>query len=135
VTRRLAWCATALVLGVNLSGCSSLGPDDEAAGEAAVAFHEAQRRGDGGSACDLLIETTRTDLEQSTDQPCETAILAESLPSAEQVVDVAAYGRNARVILDGDVVFLSVAEGRWQVSAAGCVFQANAPYDCSLSGS
>jgi len=82
-----------------------------------------------------LATGARTELEQKTDAPCDSAIADEDLPTAGQVVGTAADGRNARVVLDGDVVFLTVEGQRWKVRAAGCELQSNAPYDCSLKGS
>lgn len=99
----------------------------------ALAFHAAHSSGDGAGACGLMIDAVRTELEHSSDQPCGTAIIEQPLSRAEQVLEVAEYGRNARVILDGDVAFLSVADGQWQVSAAGCEFRSNAPYDYTLT--
>lgn len=134
ITAGARWTLAAALGAVTLSGCSSLGPDRTEAGEAAVAFHAAQRDADGERACALLTETTRTAVAESADEPCASAILDEDLPAADQVLDVAAYGRNARVTLDGDVVFLSVAGGTWKVTAAGCQPRPDAPYDCSLTG-
>lgn len=117
-----------------LSGCSSLGPDASAAGDAAQAFFAAVRGGDGVAACNLLIEDVQTELEQTADSPCSTAILEQDLPSAQEVTEVLAYGRNAQVVMDSDVLFLSVADGGWKIIAAGCQPRAKAPYDCALTG-
>jgi len=120
---------------IGLAGCSSLGPDSAGAGEVALAFHAAHEGGDGGQACELLTEAARTELEQSSEQPCDEAILAEDLPTAGRVVEVAAYGGDARIVLDGDVVFVTVEGGQWKVTAAGCEFRSDRPYDCTLTGS
>ncbi len=132
--RALPLAMTAGLSVVALVGCSSLGPNEAAAGDVASAFSAALGDGNGAEACDLLNDATRTELEQSSEQACDQAILEEDLPTAEQVMDIKAYGRSARVILEGDVVFLSVADGGWRVTAAGCQPQANQPYDCSLTG-
>lgn len=127
------WLIAALALvTVALSGCSSLGPDRTAAGESAVAFYESLDTGDEAAACDLLAEGTRDELERSADSSCDSAIGDEDLPAAGAVVEAVAYGRNARVILDGDVVFLTVEDGLWKVMAADCELRANAPYECTL---
>lgn len=123
------------LVAIGLAGCSSLGPNSAGAGEAALAFHTAHEEGDGGQACELLTDAVRTELEQSAEQPCDEAILMEDLPTAGRVMEVAAYGGDARVILDGDVVFVTVEGGQWKVSAAGCEFRSNLPYDCTLTGS
>ncbi len=126
--------AAATLAALALTACSSLGPDESAAGDAALAFYAAYGDEDGARACALMTESARTELEQSTDEPCDSAIVSEDLPSADQVEEVEAYGRNARVILDGDVVFLSVADGTWRISAAGCEYRSNAAYDCTITG-
>jgi len=118
-----------------LAGCSSLSPDGAAAGDVALAFSAALRDAEAGQACELLAESTRTGLESRAETPCDSAILEEDLPLADAVVEVAAFGRNARVILDGDVVFLMVEAGDWKVLAAGCEFRSTQPYDCSLEAS
>ncbi len=123
-----------MLVAAGLLACSSLSPDGAAAGDAGLAFHAALSSEDGGRACELLSEGTRTELEVSSDQPCDTGILDEDLPSADKVAEVAAYGRNARAILAGDVVFLTVEGGVWKVMAAGCELRPNAPYDCTLAG-
>ena len=119
---------------VLLAGCSSLGPDEAAAGEAAQEFFAAVRSSDGVVACSLLSEDVQTELEQTADEPCSTAILEQDLPSAEQVTEVLAFGRNAQVAMDSDVLFLSVADGGWKILAAGCRPRAGAHYDCTLTG-
>ncbi len=99
-----------------------------------MAFYSAMSDADAEQACGLLAENTRAELEEAADEPCDFAILGEDLPTADGVIEVAAYGRNARAILDGDVVFLTVESGDWKVLAAGCEFQSGKPYHCSLTG-
>lgn len=126
--------AAVVVLVGALAGCSSLSPDGSAAGDAALDFSAALNDADAEQACELLAESTRAELESSAQAPCDSAIMDEDLPTADEVVEVAAYGRNARAILSGDVVFLTVEAGAWKVLAAGCEFQSHGPYDCSLKG-
>ncbi|MDQ4036819.1 MAG: hypothetical protein M3313_00330 [Actinomycetota bacterium] len=129
------WRGAAVIVTAGvLAGCSSLSPDGSVAGDVALAFSVALEDSDAEQACQLLAESTRTELESSADAPCDSAIMDEDLPTADAVVEVAAYGRNARAILDGDVVFLTIEAGEWKVLAAGCEFQSNEPYDCSLKG-
>jgi hypothetical protein len=60
------------------------------------------------------------DLEGTSGQSCPDAILAQDLPDAQQVPDSEAFGRAAQVLMDGDVVFLSVFGTEWLITAAGC---------------
>ena len=62
------------------------------------------------------------------------AILAQDLPGAHDVRDSQAFGRGAQVLMDGDVVFLSMFGNRWLITAAGCQPRGDRPYDCTLKG-
>jgi hypothetical protein len=115
-----------------LAGCASLSPDSNAAGDVARTFFTAVSDGDGDQACALLLDSTREELEQSSGSPCASSVLEEDLPSVGDVLQVKAYGRNAQVLLDGDVVFLAVVDGTWKVTAAGCLPRPAEPYDCSV---
>jgi hypothetical protein len=130
----IALVAVAVGTGVLATGCSSLRPDGGAAAAVATRFHEDVRRGDGRAACALLVESTAQELEQSGDEPCPRALMAARLPDAEDVRGTDAYGRAARVRMDHDVVFLAVVGNRWQVRAAGCTPDGQAPYQCAVKG-
>ena len=116
------------------AGCSSLRPDGAAAASVAQRFHEDVRRGDGRAACALLVESTAQEVEQSGDGPCPQAVVAARLPDAEGIRGTDAYGRAARVRMDHDVVFLAIVGNRWQVRAAGCRPDGQAPYQCAVKG-
>jgi hypothetical protein len=116
-----------------LAGCR-IAPDDGSAAEVAERFHAAVRAGDGSVACGLLTPDTRSKLESSEGQPCPLAITAHELEAAEAALRTDVYGTNARVDLDGDVVFLAAFEKRWLVIAAGCSPRRDQPYDCTLGG-
>ena len=62
------------------------------------------------------------------------AILAEDLPDAQQIRATLAFGRGAQVLMDGDVVFLSVFGDNWLITAAGCTARGDRPYDCTVMG-
>ena len=62
------------------------------------------------------------------------AILAEDLPDAQQIRATLAFGRGAQVLMDGDVVFLSVFGDHWLITAAGCTARGDRPYDCTVMG-
>ncbi|KZF09153.1 hypothetical protein A2J03_03150 [Rhodococcus sp. EPR-157] len=61
-------------------------------------------------------------------------IVGEDLPAAGSVIDVRAYGRAAQVRMDTDTVFLTIADGEWKVTAAGCRPEPGGPYDCVIEG-
>jgi hypothetical protein len=117
-----------------VASCSTLGPDTAAAAEVAAAFHAAIEGGDGDAACELLAPTTVEDVESTSGQSCPDAILTSDVPDAHGVQDSQVFGRGAQVVLAGDVVFLSVFEDRWLVTAAGCTSRGDRPYDCTLKG-
>jgi hypothetical protein len=116
-----------------LGGCR-LTPDDGSAAEAAERFHAALQRGDGSAACRLLTPDTRSALEGSEGQPCPNAITAQDLRPASAAIKTDAYATNARVVMDGDVVFLAAFERQWLVVAAGCSPRQDEPYDCTVGG-
>jgi hypothetical protein len=132
--RAVAVAAAAVGTGTLVTGCSSLRPDGAAAASVAQRFHQDVRRGDGRAACALLVKSTAQEVEQSGDGPCPRAVLAARLPDAQGVRGTDAYGRAALVRMDHDVVFLAVVGNRWQVRAAGCEPDGQAPYQCLVKG-
>ena len=132
--RRSALAALALLPVIVVTSCSTLEPDATAAEGVASAFHRAVQDADGSASCALLAPATVEDLEGSSGQPCPQAVLAQDLPDAQDVQDSQAFGRAAQVLMDGDVVFLSVFGDRWLVTAAGCTPRGDRPYDCTLKG-
>jgi hypothetical protein len=124
----------AVVLPLTLVTACSAGPDTTAASGVAAAFHRAIQDGDGAAACALLAPATVEDLEGTSAQSCPEAILSQHLPDAQQVQDSEAFGRAAQVLMDGDVVFLSMFGTEWLITAAGCAPRGDRPYDCTLKG-
>ena len=134
--RRRWWSLMALVSVLPvMASCASLGPDPVTAGTTAAAFHRAITDRDGAAACALLAPETLAEVEQTTGDSCDQAILTQDLPDAQSVQDSQAFGRGAQVVLDGDVLFLAVFDGQWRVTAAGCEPDGNRPYDCTVKGS
>jgi hypothetical protein len=131
--RRAAGVGAAVVLAV-LTGCAGLGPDPAAASRAAERFHAAVADEDGETACALLAPAVVEELESAAGEPCADAVLAEDLPGASGVQTSHAYGRQAQVVMRGDVVFLTVSGAGWLVTAAGCTPRPERPYDCTVSG-
>lgn len=122
-----------LIAGVLLAGCD-VSPSASSAADAAVGFLKDVQAGDGTAACALLAASTIEELESTSKAGCSTAVLAEDLPSASQVLRSAAFGSGAQVVLDGDVLFLTVQDGGWKVTAAGCTSRPDRPYLCVVSG-
>jgi len=133
-TRRFSTAVVAALPVILVTSCSTLGPDTTAAAGAAAAFHRATQDGDGNAACGFLAPATVQDLEGASGQGCPEAILAQDLPGAHDVRDSQAFGRGAQVLMDGDVVFLSMFGNRWLITAAGCQPRGDRPYDCTLKG-
>lgn len=126
-----------LVLGISLlvvAGCGAIGPNRAGAEQAARRFHAALDHSDGIGACRLLAHRAIEEVESSEDKPCAQAIGDESIPAAGPVESSVVYGREARVVLHGDIVFLSLFKDGWKVVAAGCTPRINRPYHCDLKG-
>jgi hypothetical protein len=108
--------------------------DDDVAGVASV-FASALAAGDGAQACSVLARSTRSELEQSTGDPCEKAILDEATRPVGSQVDVDAYGTMAQVRYKEDTLFLTRFESGWRVMAAACTPRSSTHgYDCNVTG-
>lgn len=133
VTTRLLACLAVGTLAL-LTGCSS-GQEDEVSATARQ-FYAAVAQQDGRAACALLAPSTRSEVEQSAQKACRTAILEESLPHVTRPHAVQAYGTMSQVRYGGETAFLSRFGAHWKVVAAGCTpppSQSRA-YDCQISG-
>jgi hypothetical protein len=128
--QRLVTCLSVTVLAV--TGCSSVGDQEEAASAAALRLLDAVAAGDGEAACALLAPDTAETVAE--DAPCAEAILDQDLPRPGTVTGADVYGQWAQVRLDDDTVFLAAFPGGWRVVAAGCTPRENRPYQCSVEG-
>jgi hypothetical protein len=131
--RLLPAVAVPLIL-LALAGCGSVRERGDAAAAVALRLLTEVRAGDGAAACAVLAPDTRTEVAQSAEQPCATAILAADLPAPGQITTTDVYGQWARVVLSDDTVFLAAFPGGWRVVAAGCTPRGDRPYDCALRG-
>jgi len=143
---RLA-AAGAVVALLSLSACAG-GEANRAAGVAAE-FHAAVSSDEGAGACALLAPETRSELEQSAQQACDRAVLAESIPDVGAVADSRQFGGKAQIRFAGtrgggsggagrapiaDTVFLAEFPDGWKVVAAACAPRERLPYDCQVEG-
>jgi uncharacterized protein YceK len=117
-----------------LTGCGSVRDRTDAASTVALGLLTAVQSEDGAAACAALAPDTLSELEESADKPCATAILEEDLPAPAPVASADVYGQWARVVLSDDTVFLAMFPGGWRVVAAGCTPRTERPYDCLLQG-
>lgn len=131
--RRLA-LAGALVTSVAACGAGSLAPG---ARDAAVSFVR-EASADPGRACGLLVDPTRKAVEQTDPSgDCATALRKVQLGQGARVVRTTVQGHSAEVVLDDDIVFLSLFRDGWRVMAAGCRRTSRdlaQPADCEISG-
>ena len=118
-----------------VAGCSVVGPDQAEADSAAQRFHAALTRGQPAAACDLLAPETLKEVVQAAGSSCPKALTDEALPGAGTVTATDVYGTNARVVMDGDTLFLARFGPQWRVTAAGCSPRPDLPYDCQVKGS
>lgn len=131
------WRAGLLIaplLGLGLGGCGSAGERSSDASFAASGFERAAGSDSGAAICAALAPETRSELEESAKAGCADAIAAEKLPSGGRVLTVDVYGRQARVVLTSDTLFLSQFSDGWKVVAAGCQLQTGRPYQCAVKG-
>ncbi len=116
-------------------GCGGADGRDFGARAAAAAFERALAAYDATALCTALAPGTRDELESSAKAPCARSIAAEDLPTGGAARTVDVYGRQARVVLDADTLFLSRFPGGWKVVAAGCRPDgADRPYACEIKG-
>jgi hypothetical protein len=133
VRRRWQVLGTVLVL-ATACGCASLSSREDAAANAALRFESALTGQDGAALCAALAPGTRQELEDSTKSDCAQAVAASDVPPAAGVRRIDVYGRQARVVLDGDTLFLSAFPDGWKVTATGCEPRPRKPYKCEIKG-
>jgi hypothetical protein len=137
----------AVVAMSSVSGCVS--GEGRQAADVAADFHAAVASREAIGACALLAPETRRELEQSAQQPCDQAVLAESIPDVGRVQDSNLFGGKAQVRFAGargvradradeagiaDTVFLAEFPDGWKVVAAACTPRDGLPYDCQVEG-
>lgn len=114
-----------------LAGCGSTHEGEVE--QVAEDLHAAIKAEDGATACELLSEEAQKALQETGDS-CQVAVLEAGLSPDGRVEKVSVYDTSGQVRYDDDVVFLADFPEGWKVIAAGCVPQADAPYDCTVDG-
>lgn len=122
--------ALALVTVGLLAGCS--GTQEHEAASVAQRFLVAAQEQEGDEACSLLAPAARSELEQSSGQACDVAILEEDLGADGAPPTVEVFDTMAQARFEGDTVFMSRFDGEWLVVAAACTPVSGHPYDCSI---
>jgi hypothetical protein len=132
--RRFAGLPAVALLGLGLGGCGGAGDRGADASEAAEEFERAVGSGDAAAMCAALAPETRSELEESEKSACSDAITAQDLPPGGPIRTVDVYGRQARIVLTSETLFLSQFTNGWKVVAAGCRPQSGRPYQCMVEG-
>jgi uncharacterized protein YceK len=131
---RISTLISLALLGLVLSGCGSVQERRSDAETAATGFERLLRADDPAGLCTALAPETRGELEDSEKASCEKAISSQDIPLGGTAHRVDLYGRQARVVLDADTLFLSLFPDGWKVVAAGCSPRPGRPYQCTLQG-
>ncbi|WP_344345541.1 hypothetical protein [Kitasatospora putterlickiae] len=132
---RWRWSAAgAAVALAALCGCGSLSDREDAVAATAARFESALAGGDDALLCATLAPGTRQELEDTAKSGCDRAMPGSEVPKASGVRRIDVYGAQARVVLDGDTLFLSSFPDGWKVTAAGCEPRPRKPYNCELKG-
>jgi hypothetical protein len=136
---RAAAKAAAPFLAVSVLGaCGAVEERRHAAEAEATRFELDRDAGRHALLCAALAPGTREELEQTAGSGCRQAIRQaideDDLPPGGAVRAVDVWGDRARVVLEGDTLFLSQFPGGWKVTAAGCEPRPDQPYRCGLKG-
>jgi hypothetical protein len=123
---------TAAVGAVLLSACTPAAEPDARA--AAARFQSAVAERDLATACGMLSERARQQLEGTTASTCVQALSRLDLSDAA-VTSISVWGDNAQARLADGALFLAEFRTGWRVTAASCAFiSEDLPYDCAVGG-
>jgi hypothetical protein len=128
-SRSIVLAAAGLLVLLAISGCA---PDGTAAVDTAQKFSQALAASDWSGACAMLLADAREKVAK--DRTCEENLQALQIPEPGTVTRTGIYGRSALIEFENDAVFLTVAEGGWKITAAGCTPNGAKPYTCEVGG-
>jgi hypothetical protein len=115
-----------------LTACTPAAEPDARA--AAEQFQRAIADRDLATACGMLSDQTRQQLEGTTASRCGQALSRLDLPDGA-VTSMSVWGDNAQARWADGALFLAEFRTGWRVTAAGCTFVGvDLPYDCDVKG-
>ncbi len=115
-----------------LTACTPAAEPDARA--AAEQFQSAVAGRDLASACGMLSDRARRQLEGTTAGTCVRALSRLRL-SNEAVMSMSVWGDDAQARLADGALFLAEFRDGWKVTAADCTFITDdLPYDCNVEG-
>lgn len=127
---RALLAAVPVLAALPITGCGAASSTVDAATAAGAQLQRAVAAHDAGGICRLLTPATRQSLAQ--DGSCAAAVTGLDLSDPGPVRSAQVWGSNALITYRQDDAFLTEANGRWLVTAAGCSLHAQSPADCDL---
>lgn len=113
-----------------LAGCAVPGRDAVAA--TAREWLAAVADGDAAAQCRLLTPAAAGAVA-GPGETCEQAVADLDLPGGGPVGEPQVWGDQAQVRTGSDTLFLTRVAAGWRVSAAGCEFRGDRPYECEVA--
>ena len=133
-TRRFTLALVGALPVILLASCSTLGPDTTAAADVAVAFHRAVQDGDGNAACESSGAGNHAGPGKHQRPTLSRRGPGRGPDRCPPGAGHAGVRPGAQVLMDGDMVFLTVFGDHWLITAAGCTSRGDRPYDCAVKG-
>jgi hypothetical protein len=122
--------AVAVLAALPVAACGAPASTVDAATTTGAHLQQAVAGHDAAAICRLLTPATSQSLAQ--DGSCPTAVSGLHLSDPGPVRSAQVWGSSALITYGHDVAFLTKANGRWLVSAAGCTLHEESPADCDL---
>lgn len=82
----------------------------------------------------MLAAATKVSVSQDGETTCEKGLAEAGLDGATTVAAVQVWGRVGQAVMGNDVVFLTIEDGHWRITAAGCQARSGRPYQCAVEG-
>jgi hypothetical protein len=126
------WWLVAAAVGLLVTGCG-VQPGGDAVTRTADQWLAAARARNADALCRLLTPAAAESVATG-DQTCVQALGDLTLPGGGSVGAVQVWSDRAQVKTGADTLFLTETANGWRVSAAGCTFRGDEPYDCDVEG-